>query len=126
MAAKKTPPPTSSAKKTLIKIAETVGTVVGEISVKKDQLAQAVKEKIQNLTSPKEKVAVKLALKKTAKKAVKAVKKKADTALKAASKKLNSRAGIPKVTTVVKKAAVAKKAVKKAVKKAKRTAQRRR
>ena len=83
MATKKTN--SKKEKSTMVKIAETIGQVAGEISVKKDQLAEmashaveTVKEKIHDFTAPKEK-AVKKAVKKVVKKAAP---KKVATAVK--------------------------------------------
>ena len=69
MATKKGGQKKASAKKeksTLIKIAESIGTVVGELSVKSDQISEmasnaveSVKEKIESLSSPKIKKQIK-------------------------------------------------------------------
>ena len=104
--------PVQKEKSTMIKIAETIGYVAGEISVKKDQLTDiashaidAIKSKIHDITAPdvKEvKKAAKDVVKKTApKKAVKAVEKKV-------TKKI--------VKQIIKKASAVKQDVKKATK----------
>jgi DNA-binding protein HU-beta len=110
----------SKQKSTLRKIGETIGTIAGNIAVKKDQLVHLtsdaidnVKSSIHDMTTPaaaapkKAKATVKKAgktAKKEVKKAIGKVKKKAAPVKKAAKK-------------VVKKAAPAKKAIKKVVKK---------
>lgn len=115
MATKKSSPQAATTideKSTLIKIAETIGEVAGEISVKKDQLTDmasnainTVKAKIHDMTAPKVKV-----VKKTAKRAAKkAAPKKVAKAIKKVSKKA--------VKKVTKKTAGAKKAVAKTAKK---------
>jgi hypothetical protein len=108
-------------KSTLRKIGETIGSIAGNIAVKKDQLVHLtsdaidnVKSSIHDMTAPaaiapkKAKAAVKKAgktVKKAAKKVIRKVEKKTAPVKKVAKK-------------VVKKAAPAKKAIKKVVKKA--------
>lgn len=109
MATKKSSPkkvPAKKEKSTMIKIAETIGQVAAEISVKKDQLTDmashaidAVKSKVHEITAPKVK---------PVKKAAKVVSKKAATVKKSVKKT---------VKQANKKAAPVKKAVKKAMKK---------
>jgi len=89
-------------KSTMIKIAETIGQVAGEISVKKDQLTDmashaidAIKSKIHDITTPNvkpvKKAAKAVAKKASPKKAVKAVAKKViKKPAKALAKKVSS------------------------------------
>lgn len=117
MTAKKSNPKKAASKNgksTMTKIAETIGEVAGEISVKKEQFTdmasnaiKAVKSKIHDATAPNSKAAIKVVRKAEPKKAIKVVRKKVD-------KKV--------VQPVAKKAAVAKKAVDKNVINGPRTA----
>ena len=92
-------------KSTLVKIAETIGEVAAEISVKKDQITDmasnavdAVKAKIHDITAPKAK-----AIKKAAKPVVKKATPK--KVVKATAKKVNKKV----VKPVTKKIASVKK-----------------
>ena len=136
MATKKSPSKKSAASKTILtKVAETIGTVAGEIVVGKNHLVEmagnavdSVKSTVQNITAKKDAV-VKKATKPAAKKAVKAavkpvakkaaaVSKKAKAVVKKAVKKSVKPAAKKVAKAATKKVAVAKKAVKKVVKKA--------
>lgn len=83
-------------KSTLTKIAETIGEVAGEISVKKEQITdmasnaiKAVKSKIHDATAPNSKAAIKVVRKAEPKKAIKVVSKKVDKkVVQPASKKV--------------------------------------
>ena len=123
MATKKKSTKNPAAKKTtVIKIAETIGTVAGEIAVKKDQFVNmasgaidTVKSKLRDLTAPKK------SAKPVVKKVKKAVAKKVTTvkkAVKKAEKKVVKPAVKKVAKAVSKKAVAAKKVVKKEVKKA--------
>jgi len=122
MATKKSSPikaPAKKEKSTMIKIAETIGQVAAEISVKKDQFTDmasqaidAVKSKVHEITAPKVEP-VKKAAKVVAKKAApKKVVPKKVAAVKKSVKKVVKQAN--------KKAAPVKKAAKKTVKKVNR------
>ena len=130
MTAKKTAPKKTAPKKansTIIKIAETIGTVAGEISVKKDQITdmasnaiKSVKSKIHEATAPDIKVAKKAVKNVDPQKAIKVVKKKVDKkVVKPLAKEANAAKKAVEKTThkVVKTATSAKKAAIKAAKK---------
>ncbi len=124
MATKKSNSKKSKEKTIPVKIGETIGTIVGEISVKKDQIVDmasnafdSVKTTIQNITGNKKAISKK-AKKSTVKKiapAKKVVKKVAKKAVKKAAPVKKAAEKIAK--KVIKKAAPVKKAVKKVVKK---------
>ena len=123
MATKKSTPKRPKEKTTMIKIAEKVGEIAGEISVKKDQIVgiastaiESVKSTLHNITAPK-KTASKKAAKAVVKKAIKPVAKKAKAAVKKVAKKAVKPAvkKIPKAAD--KKVNSAKKIIKKVVKK---------
>ena len=130
MATKKKAPKKEAKKSTLIKIAETIGTVAGEIAVKKDKFVRAaanvidsVKFKVNDVKAAKKPVArkVKSAVKKTTKSiapakaaAKKAVTKKSTTVKpvkKAAAKPVKKAAKV--AAKKIAKISVVKKGVKK-------------
>ncbi len=120
----------SAKKSTLIKIAETIGTVAGEISVKKDQLVnlasdafESVKSGMKNLASKEQEVkkSVKADVKKAGKKVAavkKTIKKEVKQVVKPAAKKIAAAKKSVKKSAPVKKVVSAEKKVVKVVKKA--------